>query len=108
MPTKKELANDIDEISKELKLDGDGLKKICEENKIELKENLEDMSSADLVNLKKALKAVVDKPSGLLVQPGKSVTTKKGIKGPGDVITASMLGGGAEALEQLKKKEIIK
>ena len=51
--------------------------------------------------------AKANKPKGDRVAKGKSITTKAGIKSEGTVIKASDLGGGAEALKELKKKGFI-
>lgn len=42
-----------------------------------------------------------------IVAPGKAITTRRGIKGPGSVITAALLNGGTKALAKLKAKGYI-
>jgi len=39
----------------------------------------------------------------LVVAPGKSFTTKSGLRGPGDEMTVDMIAGGAEQLAHMAK-----
>jgi len=36
-----------------------------------------------------------------VVKPGRSIATKRGVRGPGEVVEARELGGGKDALEDL-------
>lgn len=51
--------------------------------------------------------AAADQVSGPRVADRKSVTTKNGIIGPGESISAGMLAGGQKAFDQLVKMKVI-
>lgn len=42
-----------------------------------------------------------------VVVAGKAVTSRKGIRGPGDIVNATMLAGGKSAIASLLEREVI-
>ena len=48
-----------------------------------------------------------DKPSGLVVAKGKSITSKVGVRDSGEEVTADMLPNGEKSLELLEKAGIL-
>lgn len=93
-------------------------KKIKEKITPEGKKNREDAQdrvAADKVKADKAtedlMKAAETSKKGFFVEEGKAITSRKGVKGPGDRVTATDIAAGdagTKALSELVKKGIVK
>lgn len=49
----------------------------------------------------------VKRAAGIYVAEGCAITTKKGVKGPGELISAEILAGEKKALDALIEKDLV-
>ena len=79
-------------LKKELKANEEAEAKAKEEAEAKANEEVEAKANEE-----------VEAPSGYFVKPGVSVTSKKGLREPGDEIKVEWIGGGKQALDALVK-----